>query len=176
VWRREFMGSDAFNREFVLDLFYTTKGNLDKINEAIDSKLMVNRSRKITMFEKFVKARLKLNPGVLKMANFEINSIEILYLCQYPAMEKVEILDLRKNGFGDSGMDAIAHSPVLHNVRELDLRNNGITRVGLQFLSGTETLDRLEKLDLRLNKLGKRWEEKLRDLPNFPHLTEVRVT
>lgn len=169
------MGSESFKKEFILNLFYSTKGDLDKINEIIDAKFMAKRSRKITMFEKYIKARLQLNPKVLKMPNLEINPVEVVYLSQYPALKDVEILDLRKNGFGDFGLDAIAHSPVLKNIRELDLRNNNITRVGMQSLVVSKTLGKLEKLDLRLNKLGRRWEEKLQELPNFPNLVGVMI-
>lgn len=169
------MDSESFTKEFILDLFYSTKGDLDKINEIIDDKLMAKRARKITMFEKYIKARLQLNPKVLRIPHFEINPVEVIYLSQYPALKDLEILDLRKNGFGDFGLDAIAHSPVLKNIRELDLRNNNITRVGMQSLVVSKTLRKLEKLDLRLNKLGRRWEEKLQDLPNFPNLVGVTI-
>ena len=93
-------------------------------------------------------------------------------MSQYPDLESVEILDLRKNGFGDEGLVGIVQSPILQNVRELDLRNNNITRVGAQMIANSETLQNLEKLDLRLNKLGKRWEEKLLESIHLPKLKE----
>jgi len=33
----------------------------------------------------------------------------------------------------------------------------------------------LEKIDLRSNKLGKRWEEKLKETGRFPNLREVKT-
>jgi len=42
-------------------------------------------------------------------------------------------------------------------------------------LANTENLLNLESLDLRVNKLGKRWEEKLKEQGNFPKLTLLRI-
>ena len=33
------LDQDELNREMILDLFYTTNGNLDEINQIIDEKL-----------------------------------------------------------------------------------------------------------------------------------------
>ena len=33
----------------------------------------------------------------------------------------------------------------------------------------------LEKLDLRSNKLGKRWEDKLKETGNFPRLVDLKI-
>ncbi len=169
------MENDELNKEMVLELFYSTKGNIDKINEAIDAKLQRVGTRKITLFEKFVQARLKMNPKILKLPNFEITPVEVVYLSQHPDLITLEVLDLRKNGLGDVGMDAVAHSPVLVNLKELDMRNNQISRIGMESLTRSKTLTHLEKLDLRINKLGKRWEEKLKECDCFPGLREVRV-
>lgn len=170
------MNDEVSMKDYILNIFYSTKGDLGKINELIDAKMMFNRDRKITVFEKYIKARLTLNPKHFKMANMNIIPVEAIYLSQYPDMATVEILDLRKNGFGDEGLVGIVQSPILHNVRELDLRNNNISRVGAQMLANSETLQNLEKLDLRLNKLGKRWEEKMRESIHLPNLREVKVT
>jgi Leucine-rich repeat (LRR) protein len=169
------MNDEVSMKDYILDIFYSTKGDLSKINEIIDAKLMVNRLRKITVFETFIKSRLILNPKHFKMANMDISPVEAIYLSQYPDMATVEILDIRKNGFGDDGLAGIVHSPILKNVRELDLRNNNITRVGAQMLANSETLQNLEKLDLRLNKLGKRWEEKMLESDHLTKLKEIKV-
>lgn len=166
---------NGLTQDKILELFFEMGGNLDKINAAIDAKLFRNRNRKITTFEAFIKSRLGVNPRVLKMAKMEIDTVEAVYLSQYPDAKDVEILDLRQNHLGDAGLDAIAHSEVLQNIREFDVRNNSITREALVSLSKSETLTKLEKLDLRANRLGKRWEEKLMGLPNLPNLKEVRV-
>ena len=166
---------DELNREMILDLFYTTKGNLDEINHAIDKKLKIKGSRKITLFEEYVKNRLSINPIVLKMPQMEISTVETIYLSQYPAIKNIEILDLRKNFIGDEGLIAIAQSSLLRNLRELDLRNNGISRLGVKILADSKSLGCLEKLDLRLNKLGKRWEEKFNDTGNFPNLNQIKT-
>ena len=166
---------DELNREMVLELFYTTKGNLNKINQAIDEKLKIKGSRKISLFEEFIKNRLLVNPRVLKMPQLEISSIETIYLCHYPSLEGLEILDLRKNYIGDEGLEAISSSPLLSNLRELDLRNNGITRLGVKILSESKLFGYLEKIDLRINKLGKRWEDKIGESGNFPEIKEVRT-
>ena len=166
---------DELNREMILELFYTTEGNLNKINEAIDKKLKIKGSRKITLFEEFIKNRLLVNPHILKMPQLEISSIETIYLCQYPSLEGLRILDLRKNFIGDEGLEAIAQSPFLGKLRELDLRSNGITRWGVKTLAESKTLKCLEKIDLRVNKLGKRWEEKLKEIGNFPKLKEIKT-
>ena len=170
------MNNEVSMRDYILDVFYSTKGDLGKINEIIDAKMMVNRERKITVFEKYIKARLNADPKKFQMSNLNIIATEAIYLSQYPDLESVEILDLRKNGFGDEGLVGIVQSPILQNVIELDLRNNNITRIGAQMIANSETLQNLEKLDLRLNKLGKRWEEKMLESNNLPKLKEVRVT
>jgi len=120
------------NKELLLEIFYSTRGDLDKINAAIESRLQQGQTRKISIFEKYIKSRLSANPRVLKMAGFSINPLEAVYLSQYPAIAGVEILDLRKNSIGDEGLNAIAHSPLLKNLRELDLRNNQISRVAME--------------------------------------------
>jgi Leucine-rich repeat (LRR) protein len=163
------------NQDFILELFYSLKGDLDQINAAIDAKLNWNGSRKITTFELFIKSRISRNAKALKMANMEVNTDEATYLSLYPDLSEVETLDLRKNFLGDAGLQAIAMSPVLKNLKELDLRNNQITRTGLEFLSRETTLTQLEKLDVRSNRLGKRWEEKLKESDRLPNLREVKT-
>lgn len=163
------------NQDFILELFYSLNGNLDQINAAIEAKLNLNGARKITTFELFIKSRISRNPKVLKMAGMEINPDETTYLSLYPDLSEIEVLDLRKNFLGDTGLQAIAISPVLVNLKELDLRNNQITRAGLEFLSQKTTLAHLEKIDLRSNKLGKRWEEKLKESDRLPNLREVKT-
>ena len=169
------LDQDELNREMILDLFYTTKGDLDEINHAIDKKLKIKGSRKITLFEEYVKTRLSINPLVLKMPQMDISTVEAIYLSQYPAIKNIEILDLRKNFIGDEGVNAIAKSSLLSKLRELDLRNNGISRSGVKMLAGSISLGCLEKIDLRLNKLGKRWEEKFNDAGNFPKLNQIKT-
>ena len=105
----------------------------------------------------------------------EISSIETVYLSQYPALEGLEVLDLRKNFIGDEGLEAISLSTLFSNLRQLDLRNNGITRLGMKVLGESKGLSCLEKIDLRTNKLGKRWEDKLRETGNFPKLIELKI-
>jgi len=166
---------DAMNKEMLLDIFYNTKGNIDDINAAIDKKLFGTKIRSITIFEKYIKARLALNPKALNLADKEITPIEAAYLSQYPGLENVEKLDLRKNRLGDEGLEVLLSSEKIRNVRELDLRNNQITRQGMILLSKTRNLLDLEKLDLRVNKLGKRWEEKLKEQGHFPKLTKLRI-
>ena len=41
--------------------------------------------------------------------------------------------------------------------------------------SKTKNLLNLQCLDLRVNKLGKRWEDKLKDEGNFPKLSQLRI-
>ena len=166
---------DELNKELILQLFYTTNGNLDAINQAIDEKLKIRGLRKITLFEEFIKNRLAVNPRVLKMPQMEISAVESIYLSQYPALDGLEVLSLRKNFIGDEGLEGIAQSPLFNKLRELDLRNNGITRVGVKILSESKTLGCLEKIDLRLNKLGKRWEEKFNETGNFPKLYQIKT-
>ena len=169
------LDKDAANKEMLLDIFYKSKGNIDDINNAIDKKLFGNQVRSITLFEKFIKARLTINPKVLNLADKEISLMEAAYLSQYPGLEYVEKLDLRKNFLGDKGLEVLISSEKIINVRELDLRNNQITRVGIVLLSKTKNLLNLESLDLRVNKLGKRWEDKLKEQGNFPKLSLLRI-
>ena len=122
---------DAANKEMLLEIFYKSKGNIDDINNAIDKKLFGIQKRSITLFEKFIKARLTINPKVLNLADKDITFIEAAYLSQYPGLEYVEKLDLRKNFLGDKGLEVLISSEKIINVRELDLRNNQITRVGI---------------------------------------------
>ena len=105
------LDQSELNREMILDLFYTTNGNLDKINRTIDKKLKIRGFRKITLFEEFVKNRLAVNPHILKMPKMEVSTFETIYLCQYPAINGIKVLDLRKNFIGDEGVEAIAQSP-----------------------------------------------------------------
>lgn len=163
------------NKEDILDIFYSTKGGLEEINRAIEKKFQLSQTRKISIFDKYIKARIAANPKVLKMANFEIVPLEAIYLSMHPAIAEVETLDLRKNRIGDLGLEAIAHSPLLKNLRHLDVRNNQITRIGVESLAQSKTLTQLEEIDLRVNKLGKRWQEKLKSKGDFPHLRSVKT-
>ena len=169
------LDQSELNKEWILELFYTTKGNLNDINHAIDKKLKIKGLRKITLFEKFMKNRLSVNPRVLKMPKMEVSAMEAVYLSQYSALHGLETLDLRQNYIGDEGLWAISQSPFFANLRELDLRNNGITRLGMKLLGDSKSLGSLVKLDLRSNKLGKRWEDKLREMGNFPRLVELKI-
>ena len=163
------------NKEILLEIFFNTKGSIDDINAAIDKKLFGNQKRSITIFEKYIRSRLTLNPKVLNLADQQIPPIEAAYLSQYPGLEKVEKLDLRKNRLGDEGLEVLLNSEKIRNVQELDLRNNQITRQGMLMLSKTENLLNLERLDLRVNKLGKRWEEKLKEQSKLPKLSQLRI-
>lgn len=163
------------NQEYILDLFFSMKGDLDKINAFMDEKLKGPNTRRITTFEMFVKSRLATNPKVLKMAKMEISPMEAAYLSLYPALAELEVLDLRQNFLGDAGLEVIAHSEILKNLKQLDLRNNQISRVGMESLAQSKTLTQLEKIDLRSNKLGKRWEEKLKEYETFANLKEIRT-
>ena len=96
-------------------------------------------------------------------------------MSQYPGLEKVEKLDLRKNRLGDEGLEVLVNSEKIRNVRELDLRNNQITRCGMVIMSNTKNLLNLQRLDLRVNKLGKRWEEKLKEQSKLPKLSQLRI-
>ena len=167
---------DEKNKELLLEIFYKTKGNIDDINAAIDKKLFGKQKRSITIFEKYIRARLTLNPKVLNLAGQEITPIEAAYLSQYPGLEKVEKLDLRKNRLGDEGLEVLVNSEKIRNVRELDLRNNQITRQGMVIMSNTKNLLNLQRLDLRVNKLGKRWEEKLKEQGELPKLSQLRIS
>ena len=169
------LDESELSQEWILNLFYSTKGNLNDINRAIDEKLKLRGLRNITVFEEFIKNRLNTNPLALKMANMDVSTIEAVYLSQYSQLNGIEILDLRKNFIGDEGLGAIAQSSLFTKLKELDLRNNGITRLGMIVLGESKSLSRLEKLDLRLNKLGKRWEDKLKETGNFPRLTEIKT-
>jgi hypothetical protein len=42
-------------------------------------------------------------------------------------------------------------------------------------ISKTKNLMNLEKLDLRVNKLGKRWEDKLKEEGDLPKLSQLRI-
>lgn len=165
------------DKDFILDIYYSTKGNLDEINTAIEARLeKSSQARKISFIGNFIKTRLAANPKVLKMPNMEINSLEAIYLGCYPGVENVEVLDLRQNHIGDQGLEGICQSPALINLREMDLRNNQITRAGMQKLLAATHMSRLEKLDLRLNKLGgELWRKRLKESGNFPELSDLRV-
>ena len=126
----------AKNKEILLDIFFNTKGSIDDINAAIDKKLFGKKIRSITLFEKYVRARLTLNFKVLNLAGQEITPIEAAYLSQYPGLEKVEKLDLRKNRLGDEGLKVLIQSKKIRNVRDLDLRNNQI----IDILNGREAI------------------------------------
>lgn len=159
----------------ILEIFYSTKGGIDAINKAIGKKLQKDQTRKLSIFEKYFTTRILSNPKVLKMANFEIVPLEVIYMCAHPAISEVETLDLRKNMIGDLGLEAIAKSEQLKNLRKLDLRNNQISRIGLEALAKSKTLTQIEEIDLRVNKLGRRWEEKLRSIGDFPKLRVVKT-
>ena len=169
------LDQEAFNKEMLLKIFYNSKGSIDTINAAIDAKLFGTRIRSITLFEKFVRARLILNPKVLRLVELGITPFEVVYLSQYPDLENVEELDLRKNQLGDEGLEALLASDKLGNLRKLDLRNNQITRKGMEILAKTEKLEGLERLDLRSNKIGKAWETKLKSTGKFPNLSSLKT-
>ena len=163
------------NKEMLLEIFFNTKGSIDDINAAIDKKLFGNKIRSITLFDKYIRARLTLNPKVLNLAGQEITPVEAAYLSQYPGLENVEKLDLRKNWLGDEGLKVLINSKKIRNIRNLDLRNNKITRQGMILLSETKNLLNLECLDLRVNKLGTKWEDKLKEKGKLPKLSQLRI-
>lgn len=166
---------DSFNKDMLLKIFYSSKGNIDSINAAIDAKLFGTQTRSITLFEKFVRARLTLDPKVLRLVDLGITPFEVVYLSQYPGLENVEELDLRKNQLGDKGLDALLISDKLGNILKLDLRNNQISRKGMEILAKSEKFEKLEKLDLRSNRLGKAWESKLLSTGRFPNLSSLKT-
>tara|TARA_B100000686_G_C16802584_1_gene987261 strand:- start:1208 stop:1723 length:516 start_codon:yes stop_codon:yes gene_type:complete len=163
-------------KDFVLNIYYSTKGNLDQINAAIDARVQGNRTRKITVFENFIISRLSMNPKILKMPNMEISPVEATYLSIYPGIDRIEVLDLRQNFIGDEGTRALAISPLLKGLKSLDLRSNLITRQGLLALIASKNMGKLEILDLRLNKLGGQlWLERLNKSGNFNDLLELKI-
>ena len=169
------MDDEDLNTDKIREIFYTTKGGIDKVNAEIDARLKPNPNRSLSLFDKYIQARLLRNPKVLKLADMGITALEVVYLSQQASLKQLEVLDLRKNGFGDVGLDAIAHSDIFSNLKELDLRSNQITRLGMESLAKTSVLTKLEKLELRNNKLGKRWEEKLLETGTFRKLKNLRV-
>ena len=90
------------NQEYVLDLFFSLNGDLDKINTVIDEKLTGRNTRKITTFEIFIKSRLSTNTKILKMAKMDITPTEVAYLSLYPDLAELEVLDLRQNFLAES--------------------------------------------------------------------------
>jgi hypothetical protein len=169
------LDQDNFNKDMLLDIFYKSKGNIDSINAAIDAKIFGTPNRSITLFEKFVRARLTINPKILRLVDMGLTPFEVVYLSQYPGLENVEELDLRKNQLGDKGLDALILSDKLGSILRLDLRNNQITRKGMEILANTKKLEKLEKLDLRSNKIGKAWETKLIKIGKFPNLSSLKT-
>ena len=169
------LNQDELNKEMLLKIFYSTKGNIDDINAAIDNSLFGTRTRSLTLFEKFVRARLLLNPKLLRLVDMDLTWFEIAYLSQYPGLENVEDLDLRKNKLGDEGLDALLSSEKLDNIKKLDLRNNQITRKGMEILAASGKMENLQVLDMRSNRIGKVWEEKLKSTIKFPKLSSVKI-
>jgi len=108
------------DQEYILDLFFSLNGDLDKINAVMDEKLKGRNARKITTFEMYIKSRIAINPKVLKMVKMDISPAETAYLCLYPALAELEVLDLRQNFLGDPGLEVIAHSEILKNLKQLD--------------------------------------------------------
>ena len=86
------LNQDELNKEMLLKIFYSTKGNIDDINAAIDKSLFGTRTRSLTLFEKFVRARLMLNPKLLRLVDMDLTWFEAAYLSQYPGLENVEDL------------------------------------------------------------------------------------
>ena len=74
--------NDAANQEMLIDIFYKTKGNIDNINNAIDKKLFGNQIRSITLFEKFIKARLDINPKILNLSEKGVR-YWLMGICQF---------------------------------------------------------------------------------------------
>ncbi len=169
------LNQDELNKEMLLKIFYETKGNIDDINSAIDKSIFGTQVRSLTLFEKFVRARLSLNPKVLRLVDMSLTWFEMAYLSQYSGLENVENLDLRKNQLGDDGLDALLSSERLGNIRKLDLRNNSISRNGMEILAKSDKLKKLEQLDLRSNRIGKAWEDKLRFTSKFPNLSSLKI-
>ncbi|PIQ99176.1 MAG: hypothetical protein COV66_15005 [Nitrospinae bacterium CG11_big_fil_rev_8_21_14_0_20_45_15] len=168
------MEKDELIKEIVLELFYSKKGNLDAINSAIDAKFFGVGERSITLFEKYIRARIGTNPKVMKISKMEITPVEAVYLSNYPDLKDLEVLDIRQNFIGDVGLSAIAQSQYMTQLRELDVRNNQISRIGAIALYESPILENLETVDLRMNKLGKRWESKLKEGDHLPRLHTVK--
>ena len=129
---------------------------------------------KSTLFQKNQNQCNKLKAFVF-IPLYQKNWFETAFLSQYPGLENVEDLDLRKNKLGDEGLDALLSSDKLDNIKKLDLRNNQITRKGMEILAGSGKMKNLKSLDLRSNRLGKAWEDKLRSSVIFPNLSWLKT-
>ncbi|MFW5415674.1 TIGR02996 domain-containing protein [Nocardiopsis sp. CNT-189] len=81
---------------------------------------------------------------------------------------RLEALDLRYCGVGDSGLAGLAESPRFSGVRRLRLQRNALTAEGVRAL---HRFDRLTELDLRYNGLG---EEGVRALLAAPFAGSLR--
>ena len=171
----EELNQDELNKEMLLRIFYNTKGNIDEINEAINNSLFGTRTRSLTLFEKLVRARLLLNPKLLRLVDMDLTWFEAAYLGQYPGLENIEDLDLRKNKLGDEGLEALLSSEKLIKIKKLDLRNNQITRRGMEILVGSGKMKDLQVLDIRSNRIGKIWDKKLKSNKKFPKLSSVKI-
>jgi Leucine-rich repeat (LRR) protein len=169
------LNQDELNKEMLLEIFYNSKGSIDDINAAIDAKIFGVSTRGITVFEKFISARLILNPKVLRLVDMKITPFETYYLGQYPGFEGVEELDLRKNQLGDEGLEALLESNKLGNIRSLDLRSNQISRKGMELLAKTDKLEKLETMDLRSNRIGMAWEVKIKSSGKYPNLSSLKI-
>jgi len=69
------MDDEELNTEKILEIFYSTKGGIDKVNAAIDTRLKPNPLRPLSLFDKFVQARISRNATVLKLADMEITAL-----------------------------------------------------------------------------------------------------
>jgi len=75
----------------------------------------------------------------------------------------LQALNLRFNGVGDKGVQALARSETLSQLTRLNLTANRITDVGARFLIASPCLPRLVRLDLQRNTISAAEQSCLRD-------------
>jgi uncharacterized protein (TIGR02996 family) len=93
-------------------------------------------------------------------------------LAQSPHLTNLRVLNLGYNWIGDAGARALAQSPHLTNLRELNLSSSWIREAGAEALAQSPHLTNLRVLNLSYNGIGDAGAEAL---AQSPHLTNLRV-
>jgi uncharacterized protein (TIGR02996 family) len=95
-------------------------------------------------------------PHLARLTSLRIHKLfvdDTVLLIASPHLNKLTELDLRENGFGDEGVEALAYSTLMAQLVRLDLSCNSIRDAGVQTLAESPQTGRLEWLDLSRNKI-----------------------
>jgi uncharacterized protein (TIGR02996 family) len=102
--------------------------------------------------------------------------VRLLRLLASPQLGGLTRLNLRENGIGDGGVQAVARTRLLANLTFLGLGTNAISGGGVAMLAASPYLRGLVELDLRFNGIGVAGARALAGAKAFTPLRTLRLS